>query len=313
MSPDERSEGSVFQIESLPDIGLSFTAHAPILMLRMKAKGSLIAFALLALSGCAAYDTSGEFSRGRQALMLGDNDAALGYFQSVANKDPRFVSRGGPLIESIWTYIGRVHYLNGRFPDAREALEKGLAQQNGDRLGRLYLGLTLARLPAAPAKTGGFSLQDVSFALREGVETERVAALARERGINFDLTREAENQLKKAGADARLLEEIKKVRAATAAKSEPQTARAAKELTAALTGLRDDMNYFSANSLQGRFWDPGAPIQTEIGNTITLLSGRERDWTKIVASSEWIGQKLEEEIDRARRDESNEFKRDRTR
>jgi hypothetical protein len=173
--------------------------------------------------------------------------------------------------------------------------------------------LTLARLPAAPAKTGGFSLQDVSFALREGVETERVAALARERGINFDLTREAENQLKKAGADARLLEEIKKVRAATAAKSEPQTARAAKELTAALTGLRDDMNYFSANSLQGRFWDPGAPIQTEIGNTITLLSGRERDWTKIVASSEWIGQKLEEEIDRARRDESNEFKRDRTR
>jgi tetratricopeptide (TPR) repeat protein len=276
----------------------------------MKAKASLIALAFLALSGCAAYDTSGEFTRGRQAWRRGENEVALAYFQSVARTDPKFVNRAGPLWESIWSYIGRMYYLNGRFAEARDALEKGLAQQNGDRLGRLYLGLTLARLPAATAKTGGFSLQDVSFALREGVESERVAALARERGINFDLTREAEGQLKKAGADARLLEEIKKVRAATAAKGEPQTARAAKELNAALTGLRDDLNRFTANSLQGRFWDPGGPIQTEIGNGLTLLSARERDWAKIVASGEWIGQKLEEEIDSARRDESNEFKRE---
>jgi hypothetical protein len=279
----------------------------------MKTTGWVIAVALLALSGCAGYDTAGEFSRGRQALVRGDNKSALANFEGVASADPKFVSRAGPLMESIWTYIGRTHYLDGRFAEAKEALEKGLAQHNGDRLGRLYLGLTLARLPAAPAKTAGFSLQDVSFALREGVETERVAALARERGINFDLTREAENQLRKAGADARLLEELKKLRAATAGRSEPQNARAAKELTAALTGLRDDLNYFTATSPEGRFWDPGAPIQNEIRNGLSLLSAREPDWKKIVSSGEWIGQKLEEEIDRARRDEVDSFRRDRLR
>jgi hypothetical protein len=102
------------------------------------------------------------------------------------------------LWESIWTYLGRAHYQAEKFAAAREALGKGLAQHSSDHMGRLYLGLTLARLPAAPAKTAGLSVQDISFALREGVEAERVAALARERGITFELNKEAESQLRKA-------------------------------------------------------------------------------------------------------------------
>jgi tetratricopeptide (TPR) repeat protein len=278
----------------------------------MNAKRSVIMLALLALSSCAGYETAGEYARGRQALMRRDSDA-LGYFQRIANAEPQYLARNGPLWESIWTYLGRAHYQAGNFAEAREALEKGLAQHNNDQMGRLYLGLTYARLPGAPAKTAGFSVQDISFALREGVEAERVASLARERGITFDLNKETENQLRKAGADARLLDEIRKIRAQTAGKSETQTARAAKELTAALTGLRDDLDTFTANSPQGRFWDPGSALRSEIRNGLTLLSGRELDWKRIIDNGEWLGQKLEEEIDRARYDEAKSYRFDRSR
>ena len=279
----------------------------------MLTKRLLIAVALLALSGCAGYETAGEFTRGRLALVRGDVNGALGNFQSIASAEPQFIARNGPLWETIWTYIGRAHYQTGKYPEAKDALEKGLAQQKGDHMGRLYLGLTLARLPVAPAKSTGFSVQDIIFALREGIESERVAALARERGVAFDLSREAEGQLKKAGADARLLDEIKKIRAETAGKNEPQTARAAKELLAALAGLRDDLDTFLANSLQGRFWDPGGELRKEIRNGIALLSARDQDWKEIIVNGEWLGQKLEEEIDRARDDESRSFRLDRTR
>jgi tetratricopeptide (TPR) repeat protein len=278
----------------------------------MKANLWLIAAALLALAGCAGFETATEFTRGRQALLRGEADA-LGYFQRVAKAEPQYLARNGPLWESIWTYVGRAHYQAGKYPEAREALEKGLAQHKNDNIGRLYLGLTLARLPVAPVKTTALSVQDVSFALREGIEAERVAALARERGVTFDVTKEIENQLRKVGADSRLMDEIKKIRAATPDKSENQTARANKELTAAFTGLREDLTTFTANSPQGRFWDPGSALQTEIRNGLTLLSGREPDWSKIIASGEWLGQKLEEEIDRARRDEADSYRRDRSR
>ena len=276
----------------------------------MKTIRLLIAVVLLALSGCAGYESAGEFTRGRLALVRGDPSGALSNFQSVANAEPQFVARNGPLWESIWTYIGRAHYQSGKYPEAKDALEKGLAQQKGDHMGRLYLGLTLARLPVAPAKSTGFSVQDIVFALGEGIESERVAALARERGVAFDLSREAEGQLKKAGADARLLDEIKKIRAETAGKSETQTARAAKELAVALAGLRDDLDTFLANSPQGRFWDPGGELRKEIRNGIALLSARDRDWKKIIANGEWLGEKLEEETYKAREDESKDTRRD---
>ena len=276
----------------------------------MKTIRLLIAVALLALSGCAGYESAGEFTRGRLALVRGDPTGALSNFQSVANAEPQFVARNGPLWESIWTYIGRAHYQSGKYPEAKDALEKGLAQQKGDHMGRLYLGLTLARLPVAPAKSTGFSVQDIVFSLGEGIESERVAALARERGVAFDLSREAEGQLKKAGADARLLDEIKKIRAETAGKNETQTARAAKELAVALAGLSDDLDTFLANSPQGRFWDPGGELRKEIRNGIALLSARDLDWKKIIANGEWLGEKLEEETYKAREDESKDTRRD---
>lgn len=279
----------------------------------MNTKRLLMVVLLALLPGCAAFEIQGEFTRGRQALIRGDNGAALGYFQRVANADPKFVSDNILLNESIWTYLGRSYYQTQEYAEAKQALEKALAQRSGDHMARLYLGLALARLPApAPTRTA-LSAQDIAFALGEGVEPERVAALARERGVAFDLSRDTENQLRKAGADARLLDEIKKVRAETARKNASQKAQAAKEIAAALGGLRNDLNSFIATAPQGRFWDPAGEIRAEIGNGLQLVSAREPDWNKMIASGEWLGQKLEEEIDLARRSEAESLRRQQVR
>jgi tetratricopeptide (TPR) repeat protein len=268
-----------------------------------------VALFVLSLWSCAAFEIQGEFTRGRQALIRGDSGAALGYFQRVADADPKFVSAEFPLRASIWTYVGRAYYQTQAYPKAKEALEQALAQSSADHIGRLYLGLALARLPVPAPKTTALSAQDIAFALREGVEPERVAALVRERGVAFDVSRDAESQLRRAGADGRLLDEIRKVRAETARNNENPTTRAVKELATALSGLRDDLDSFIATAPQGRFWDPSGEIRAEVRNGLKLVAVREPDWNKIISTGEWLGQRLEEEIDRARRDEANTLRR----
>ena len=56
----------------------------------------------------------------------------------------------------------------------------------------------------------------------------------------------------------------------------------------------------------GQFWDPQRKIRAEIQTTLAMLSGSEIDWPRVIQSSEWIGNSMEEEIDRARRDENLE-------
>jgi len=90
---------------------------------------------------------------------------------------------------------------------------------------------------------------------------------------------------------------------------ENQLGRATKEITAALTALRDSLNETIAHSTQGLFWDTSGEIRSQIQNALPLLSAREPDLQKIVSAGEWIGRKLEEEIDLARRDEREDLRR----
>ncbi len=280
----------------------------------MKSGGLLIGIVFLCFAACAALELDTEFAAGRQALSRRDPATALAQFERVALGNPKYVTNTALLSESIWTYVGRARYDSGKFADALEAFEKALSHVKEDYLARLYLGLTLLRLPAAGTATNPFTLPEISYALREGIEPKRVGTLARDRGVAFDVTKEAENQLRSAGADASLVDEIKKIRAESAKKRpENQTSRGAKELASGLTGLRDSLDYTIANTTQGRFWDPGGEMRAQIKNGLALLSAREPDWQKIISTGEWIGQKLEEEIDRARRDEADDRRRNQTR
>jgi tetratricopeptide (TPR) repeat protein len=106
-------------------------------------KNSGIFLTLIALTGCTAFQTAGEFQRGRTALLSGMPAAATAYFQQVAALDSNL--RYSILQEGIWSYLGRAYYDAKNYTEARSALERALTIDSGDSFARLYLGLTLAR------------------------------------------------------------------------------------------------------------------------------------------------------------------------
>jgi tetratricopeptide (TPR) repeat protein len=112
----------------------------------MKTKISLVLFSLFVfLAGCTSLQTGGEVQSGRQALLEGRNEAALGYFYSAAQKDPNYVyATGSSPKQGVWSYVGRSEYLTGRFPEAKKNLERAIASNRPEDIARLYLGLTLA-------------------------------------------------------------------------------------------------------------------------------------------------------------------------
>ena len=53
----------------------------------------------------------------------------------------------------------------------------------------------------------------------------------------------------------------------------------------------------------GRFWDARREIRSAIEGDLAMISGRDLDWQKLIANGEWLGKRIEEEGDLARRDE----------
>jgi tetratricopeptide (TPR) repeat protein len=282
----------------------------------MKLARVLYTLAPLLLSACATLESQSELAAGRQALLRGEPDNALVSFDRAARNNPGFISDSVLPRRSVWTYVGRAHYNAGRYAAAGSAFEKALSYLGEDYVARMYWALTLLRpsAPSAPSKT--FNLQEVTFALREGVEPKRVAALARERGVAFDLTQETENQLRTAGADNFLVNELKKLRSESARQAkntEARIAQGSKELTVALSGLRDWLDDFIRNAPQGRFWDPAQEIRNQVQLVMKQTTAQPANWDTVISNTEWLGSRLEEENDRARRDESAERQRQHTR
>ena len=110
----------------------------------MKTISPVALLLVVALSGCAAIQSAGEVNAGRQAYLIGNNEAALSYFQRAAQRDPDYIY-GTQLPQGVWSYIGRTEYASGRLAPARQALERALAANRREDIARLYLGMTLAR------------------------------------------------------------------------------------------------------------------------------------------------------------------------
>jgi len=103
-----------------------------------------VSFTIL-LAGCATIKGSGDVTQGRQALLEGDYQRALGLFQDAERVDPTYVY-GTELKAGVLSFLGRTQYLTGNYTQARQTLEKALSQHRSDNVARLYLGLTLYRL-----------------------------------------------------------------------------------------------------------------------------------------------------------------------
>jgi len=99
---------------------------------------------LVFLCGCTSLKAGSEVAYGRRALLGGDNETALGYFQSALQVDPTY-KYGTAYQQGLLSYVGRTEYLTGRLPQARETLQKSLAVNKDEDIARIYLGLTLIR------------------------------------------------------------------------------------------------------------------------------------------------------------------------
>ena len=202
----------------------------------METKTSLALFSLFVfLAGCTSLQAGGEVQSGRQALLEGRNEVALGYFYSAAQRDPDYVyATGSSPKQGVWSYVGRSEYLTGRFPEARKNLERAIASNRQEDIARLYLGLTLAR---------------------EG---------DRQRGL--------------------------------------------KEIESGMRGIDSFLNNISQaqRSSIGQYWDPDRDIHSAIQRDLAMISGKDLDWQKLTADTEWLGIRMEQESDLARRQEAED-------
>ena len=84
--------------------------------------------------------------------------------------------------------------------------------------------------------------------------------------------------------------------------------RGLKEIEGGIKGIHAWLDYINeAHRFSfGQFWDPARAIRSEIEGDLAMISMREFDWEKLITSSEWIGKVMEEEGDKAARDEARE-------
>lgn len=114
----------------------------------MKTKYLLILFfTIVSLSGCVRMHAGTDVILGRQALLVDKNETAQTYFQNAAKISPNYTYWSVGLLQGVWSYVGRTEYLTGRYPQARQSLERALSADRNENkdIARLYLGLTLAR------------------------------------------------------------------------------------------------------------------------------------------------------------------------
>ncbi|MBI2359728.1 MAG: tetratricopeptide repeat protein [Deltaproteobacteria bacterium] len=78
--------------------------------------------------------------------------------------------------------------------------------------------------------------------------------------------------------------------------------RALTEIESGLTGLGDWLDNIDRYRLDGRFWDPGKRLRSEIQRNLSTIQGRDIDWAQLIASGEWLGTEFEREVDFAKRD-----------
>src|ERR1044072_1545063 len=104
----------------------------------------LTLLAILFLCGCAGMKAGSDVAYGRRALMGGDNEMALGYFQSALKTDTSY-RYGTADKQGLLSYVDRTEYLTGRLPQARETLQRALTANKDEDIARIYLGLTLIR------------------------------------------------------------------------------------------------------------------------------------------------------------------------
>ena len=85
---------------------------------------------------------------------------------------------------------------------------------------------------------------------------------------------------------------------------EHEPAKGRRELESGLRCLYGWIEQANSNDSFNAFWDPQREIRAAVERCLAQISNNELDDQTLIASGEWLGQRMEEEIDQVRRDEN---------
>ena len=82
-----------------------------------------------------------------------------------------------------------------------------------------------------------------------------------------------------------------------------------KEIEGGMRGLYDWLNYFTEAFRfgYGQYWDPRGEIRSAIQTQLATLSRKDIEWQQVFADGEWLGRRMEQEIDWAQRDQRDDY------
>jgi hypothetical protein len=86
--------------------------------------------------------------------------------------------------------------------------------------------------------------------------------------------------------------------------------RGVKEIETGMKGLHDWLEYIESSRPFEAYWDPTREIRGAIEKDLEKISAKDFDLQQLIADAEWLGQRMESEIDRARRDERRRYEND---
>ncbi|MET0502369.1 MAG: tetratricopeptide repeat protein [Candidatus Binatia bacterium] len=77
-----------------------------------------------------------------------------------------------------------------------------------------------------------------------------------------------------------------------------------REMENGMKGLHGWLEYMESSQPYSSVWDPRREIRTAIEKDLAMISRKEIPWQELSSRGEWLGPRMEDEIDRVRRQES---------
>ena len=84
--------------------------------------------------------------------------------------------------------------------------------------------------------------------------------------------------------------------------------RGLKEIETGMRGINSFLDYISQTQRYsiGQYWDPNREIRSAIQSDLAMISSKDLDWQKLTVDTEWLGIRMEQESDLARRQEAED-------
>lgn len=82
------------------------------------------------------------------------------------------------------------------------------------------------------------------------------------------------------------------------------SANGAREIESGMKGLYNWLEHYESSRPFDAFWDPRREIRSAIEKELQMLEANKIDWHQLIPNAEWLGQRMEDEIDEVRRQES---------